>query len=208
MHHLAVGALTCLGAKLYDAGLYELVTFLHIIVGDTYMWAHNGSLYIYEEGCRKLFTGVMPERIVSLCRVYFLRLEGLFLSLPPSPGEVSDQQFLDLLEQARGEGAYNSTAELLVSWRNKALIGGNVTIDGGEGGKKGAGNKENKWTKLAGHLGKVAATMQRELLGKQLVQYYCEWCGVPEERKPGFCTPDCCVMFEDDGKPYFADKKT
>ena len=56
------------------------------------------------------------------------------MSLPPSPGEVSDQQFLDLLEQARGEGAYNSTAELLVSWRNKALIGGNVTIDGGEGG--------------------------------------------------------------------------
>ena len=50
--------------------------------------------------------------------------------------------------------------------------------------------------------------MQRELLGKQLVQYYCEWCGVPEERKPGFCTPDCCIMFEDDGKPYFVDKKT
>ncbi len=90
----------CNGLRQRDTAIGEQVLMFHIAVGGHLAWAHNGVLYTYDDGCRKMYTGVMPELIVARCRSYFVRLEGLFMLLPESTGQVTDEDMLALVQHA------------------------------------------------------------------------------------------------------------
>ena len=65
-----------------DVGLRENVLMLHILAGWDLVRAHGGILYTYDDGAFHGYKGVVSEAVLSRCKSYLKRLEGMFSCLP------------------------------------------------------------------------------------------------------------------------------
>ena len=64
---------------------------------------------------------------------------------------------------------------------------------------EGEGDTQVPWTMLlASAICKISVQLQSELIGKQLITHFTEWCDTPLERSSGYATPDSCQMFSTD----------
>ena len=71
---LALGVLHI--AEIRDAHMRELAHFLYISVGGDYLRANDGHMYLYDDGAFSISTGVIPESLLSRCKIYAHQVEG------------------------------------------------------------------------------------------------------------------------------------
>jgi len=55
------------------------------------------------------------------------------------------------------------------------------------------------WSQAVAYaLSRCASTLQRELLSKNLIPYFVEWCETPQKAMPGLALDDSCFVFDTD----------
>ena len=100
---LALGILHA--AEIRDAHMRELAHFLYISVGEDYLRANDGHMYLYNDGAFSIFTGVIPESLLSMCKIYAQQVEGalwcvgrmgLLSRSPPDILDALNSAFVDI----------------------------------------------------------------------------------------------------------------
>lgn len=101
----------------------------------------------------------------------------------------------------KDNAALNSDKELLKSWEDKATRSAPrpQVLDQG-----GADGQPNTWlASVAQNVQKNSSNLQKELLHKQLLTYYSEWCSVPKPASSGLAFADLTLIFNPDGTITF-----
>ena len=101
---------------------------LHILAGYDLVRAHGGILYTYDDGAFHGYKGVVSEAVLSRCKSYLKRLEGMFSCLPSLyQVEKNEVAFVDVLAVAftaavadNGGSAVEASRALLHDWDQAA----------------------------------------------------------------------------------------
>jgi hypothetical protein len=93
---LGVAALAFYRSRYCDIGVREHVLMLHIIAGGDLIRAYDGVLYTYEDGAFHMYSGLVSESILTVCRSFLMCLEGLFTKL--AQGNCNPTSDSDLLQ--------------------------------------------------------------------------------------------------------------
>ena len=59
-----------------DIHMQDLVHFLFLAQGEEFLRAHDGQTYIYMDGAFTVFSGLIPESLLTRCNAYAQRVEG------------------------------------------------------------------------------------------------------------------------------------
>ena len=74
MRRIAMGVV--LMSTTREANVQDQVHFLQLAVGGKLLRTHGGQTFLYENGAFRLFVGVVPEYMISRCKVYAECVEG------------------------------------------------------------------------------------------------------------------------------------
>ena len=74
MRRIAMGVV--LMSTTREANVQDQVHFLQLALGGTLLRTHGGQTFLYEDGAFRLFVGVVPEYMISRCKVYAECVEG------------------------------------------------------------------------------------------------------------------------------------
>ena len=201
VQHLAAAGVALYKTRLSDIGIREQVFLLHLIDGGRQIRAHNGSIFMYQDGAWQLFNGVVPEWLPLRFRRFLLRLEGMFLALAEKNDRLeSERELLAAVAAAVGEMGELTTLEILESLEQKALQKDSYQDEV-------AG--EHRLLSAAKRTARISTTLQKELMHKTLLTlflYFAEWCSTKRPSSRGVCFEDDCVTFDDRGKRDFVGK--
>ena len=198
VQHLAAAGVALYKTRLSDIGIREQVFLLHLIDGGRQIRAHNGSIFMYQDGAWQLFNGVVPESLLLRFRRFLLRLEGMFLVLAEKNDRLeSERELLAAVAAAVGEMGELTTVEILESLEQKAF-------QKGSNQEEVAG--EHRLLSAAKRTARISTTLQKELMHKTLFLYFAEWCSTKRPSSRGVCFEDACVTFDDHGNMDFVVK--
>ena len=71
---LGLGVLLMLGVR--DINMQEMVHFLYLAQGGEYLRSHDGQTYLYGDGAFFVFNGLLPESLLSRCKIFAQCVEG------------------------------------------------------------------------------------------------------------------------------------
>ena len=205
--HLAVGALYTASLRLVDQGMREHVSLLYIIEGNTFLRAHAGTCYFYNNGAFKAFTGVPPQGVLERVKQFCLELEGMFRCFKPDTERCIGDDLLNAIDVliAMSGGIENCVNK----WRSKALQfvaptariaampqadndpRDDAAADVQSGGKKFSWTSSQAWA-----MSRAGTSLQRELLSKAVIIHFTEWCETPCPAAPCVCVHDACFQFD------------
>jgi len=205
IQHLAVAGLTVFRYRLIDITIREHVHLLYVIEGERWIRAHRGSCYIYRCGAWVPFTGVVPQGSLARLKEFFLCLEGLFRSLPEQTQRTEDALLVGMDNAIRSAGGLTSCLETWTEvsissipttrWKQQRWGAPGAAEEGGEDDV----TSGMPWSQAVAYaLSRCASTLQRELLSKNLIPYFVEWCETPQKAMPGLALDDSCFVFDTD----------
>ena len=83
LQHILVGAVALHVVRAGQLTVYEEVLALHLVEGGTFLRAHNGTAWVYDPcRCWQMYSGVVTTGTLARLRIFMLRLEGFFRSMP------------------------------------------------------------------------------------------------------------------------------
>ena len=170
--------------RLVDISMKEYVHILYCIEGGRYMRAHNGTLFLYDNGAYKPFVGIFSVSTLTRVRKVLLRVEGLLRLL----GRHVSRTQTSVLNAALDRLRTSANNEVWLRQIEDAVL--DAPADD---------NDLPHWTRsLASAVSKCSATLQALLAGKRIVPFLVEWCNTPLVKTPGFACNDACFVFDGD----------
>ena len=176
VQEIIVAALSIFILRPSDITLREHAQLLYVLAGDQSMRAHNGVMYMHENGAWQPFSGLISDTTLAHFRIRMLRVEGVFRLMNPltTRDEVglrtaimnsytasqSLQHWLHNIESAVLTGARQA--------REPQADPGHIAVPE---------PAATTWTtRVADAFMRTSASLQRELLGKRIISYFIEWC--------------------------------
>ena len=212
LKQIAVGALSVYRYRLIDITMREHAHLLYIVEGHQRLRAHRGTCFVYKDGAFTPFTGVAPQGLLGRVKEFILRLEGLFRSIDVET-DRNDEALLIAVNKA--VLAYGGRALCLARWesvsishsgpprmRRSASVAG---LDGEQGAHRGEGDAKADeslpWPRVVAYaLSRVSASLQKEILSRNLIPYFTEWCETPSPARPGFALKNKSFLFDVDSR--------
>ena len=194
LKRLMVGALASFRFRLVDITIREHVHLLYIIEGKERLRAHQGMCYVYKDGAFTPFTGVPTQSMLGRVKRFFLELEGMFRAMSPSIERTPDaliNAITDLVNACGGTDACRSR------WQDVAIAHSGApqrrqrqdqqqAQDGDAGADADDRDERHPWTKtVAWALSRSSASLQREILNRNVIPYYVEWCETEMKAQKG-----------------------
>lgn len=179
--------------RLRDTGLHEHVETLHALCWGKHIKAHNGVAFIHKDGAWRKYSGVVSEGLLYNLRSQLQALQGIFACLSEKGSTAStDAALLGDLSTIYNEIEQAHPGHVLQHLHTKAPHSVAAYPD----------DEADHLKRLGGHIGKMAVSLQKEVLHKTLYEYYGAWCSTPMNVTPGVCFTDTCVLFRGGGVEF------
>ena len=194
--HVIAGVLVFVDYRPDPGDTHDQVLLMHLVEGGRYMWAHGGQLFVYKDGGRVPYEGVMPEGAISRVKCYFTLLEGMVKLIHSKKVPGSDRN--NLVSKIK-------TMVYGLTWSNESAL--RTVLLNASADTLAAGEEGSKWLYVIEQVQRNGSEMAKRLLGSQIVKYYTAWCDTAKDPEEGFATKDALVKFDGTtGKPVYFDK--
>ena len=210
---LALGALVIYKKRFAtDAGVHDHVELLHALCRGKCLRAHGGSAHTLRQGAWLKHKGIPSEGLLFIVKNQLLALDGLCIWLAQNGSTAQSHAVLleDINKIYTVNDAYSVEGMLNAIMDKARFQVSRGAVEGadvqaavaGVGAPNGLPAAQKRFTMVADVVRKWSASMQAELLAKQIYQMYGAWCSTPKRARRGFCSQDLCIMFTDEGIEY------
>ena len=198
---LVATALTVFSMKSHEVGVHEHVQILYCLCNSTAIRAHNSRAETYFDGAFLKYKGVVSETLLHEVRQAVFAVEGIAVALWDANSQASTEttMFTDICTIMASLGAQSD--EDLVAKLHEKAASKPAQPDGAPDFVP-----MHRFQQLAKTLRKIGNSLQKELFTKNVYEFYAAWCSTDKKAASGFCTPDACVIFKDDGPMQFVNK--
>jgi hypothetical protein len=227
----AVACLSLCRLRLSDISMREHVLILWITLGNRFMRVQSDDtsyFYNVRVGHWERYGGLLPCYIYAEVKDFLLQVEGIFRCFKGNVardqtgvldaihtvfGKTEFAQQATIFRNASIDNSGNGKLKRTESPRNvaPASVAGPMPyampeeagIENMPPEEHTSGDAQiNHWYILtAVSISKVSATIQRELLAKNLIAHFSEWCATPDQRKSGVSYLNYCYHYKSGATP-------